>query len=73
MEGDIATFAILVDPIFPLGVAECEELLRSEWITKFVLLKNNNVSSIAIGVYYNVCPKLVLGSNGPLGPSRVVV
>jgi hypothetical protein len=66
-------FAILVDPVLPSGVAECEELPRSQWITKCVLLNDDNASSIAIGVCHNVCPKLVLGSDGPLGPSRVAV
>ena len=45
----------------------------SEWITTCVLLKDDNDGSVAIGVYYSVCPKLVLNSDGPLGPSRVVV
>ena len=64
---------ILVDPVFPSGVAECEGLPRSKWITKCVLLKDDNGSSVAIGVCHSVCPKLVLGSDGPLGPSRVAV
>jgi hypothetical protein len=73
MEGDIAAFAILVDPVLPSGVAECEGLPRSQWITKCVLLKDDNAGSVAIGVCHSVCPKLVLGSDGPLGSSRVVV
>jgi hypothetical protein len=73
MEGDIATSAILVDPVLPLGVADCEGLLRSQWIMKCVLLKDNNDDSVAIGVCHSVCPNLVLGSDGPLGLSRVAV
>ena len=65
--------AILVDPVFPLSVAECMGLLRYEWITKCVLLKDDNVGSIAICIYHSVCPKLVLGSDSPLGPRKVVV
>jgi hypothetical protein len=58
-------FAILVDPVLPSGVAECEELPRSQWITKCVLLNDDNASSIAI-VCHSVCPtKLVFGSDGP--------
>ena len=44
MEGDIAACAILVDPVFPSSVAECMGLPRSEWITRYVLLKDNNVA-----------------------------
>jgi hypothetical protein len=73
MEGDIVAFAILLDPILPSGVAECEGLPRSQWITKCVLLKDDNAGSVAIGVCHSVCPKLVLGSDGPLGLSRVAV
>ena len=73
MEGDIAASAILIDPIFPSGVVECEGLPRSEWIMKYVLLKDDNASSVAFGVCHSVYPKLVLGSDGPLDPSRVVV
>jgi hypothetical protein len=73
MEGDIATSAILVDPVLPLGVADCEGLLRSQWIMKCVLLKDNNDDSVAFGVCHSVCPNLVLGSDGPLGLSRVAV
>jgi hypothetical protein len=73
MEGDIAASAILVDPVLPSGVADCEGLPRSQWITKCVLLEDNNGGSLAIGVCHSVCPNLVLGSDGPLGPSRVAV
>jgi hypothetical protein len=73
MEGDIAASAILVDPVLPSGVAECEGLPRCQWITKCVLLKDDNAGAVAIGVCHSVCPKLVLGSDGPLGPSRVAV
>jgi hypothetical protein len=73
MEGDIAASAILVDPVLPLGVADCEGLPRSQWITKCVLLKDDNGDFVAFGVCHNVCPNLVLGSDGPLGPSRVAV
>jgi hypothetical protein len=73
MEGDIAASTILMDPILPSGVAECEGLLRSQWITKCVLLKDDNAGFVAIGVCHSVYPKLVLGSDGPLGPSRVAV
>jgi hypothetical protein len=73
MEGDIAASAILMDPVLPSGVADCEGLPRSQWITKCVLLKDDNAGSVAIGVCHSVCPKLVLGSDGPLGPSRVAV
>ena len=73
MERDIAASAILVDPVFSLGVAKCMGLPMSEWITKCVLLKDDNVGSIAIGIYHSVYPKLVLGSDGPLGPSKVAV
>ena len=38
-----------------------------------MLLEDDNGSSIATGVCHNVCPKLVLGSNGPLDPSRVAI
>jgi hypothetical protein len=38
-----------------------------------VLLKDKNGHSIAIGICHNVCPDLVLGSDGPLGLSRVAV
>jgi hypothetical protein len=73
MEGDIAASAILVDSVLPSSVADCEGLPRSQWITKCVLLKDNNGESLAIGVCHNVCPDLVLGSDGPLGLNRVVV
>jgi hypothetical protein len=73
MEGDIAASAILVDPVLPLGVADCEGLPRSQWITKCVLLKDDNGDFVAFGVCHNVCPNLVLGSDGPLGSSRVAV
>jgi hypothetical protein len=73
MEGDIAASATLVDPVLVLGVAEYEGLPRSQWITKSVLLKDDNGGSVAIGVCHNVCLKLVLGSEGPLGPSKVAV
>jgi hypothetical protein len=73
MEGDIAASAILMDPVLLSGVADCEGLPRSQWITKYVLLKDDNGGSIAIGVYHSMCPNLVLGSDGPLGPSRVAV
>jgi hypothetical protein len=73
MEGDIAASAILVDPVLPSGVADCEGLPRSQWITKCMLLKDDNGGSLAIGVCHSVCPNLVLGSDGPLGPSRVAV
>jgi hypothetical protein len=73
MEGDIAASAILVDLVLPSGIAECEGLPRSQWITKCVLLKDDNAGAVAIGVCHSVCPKLVLGSDGPLGPSRVAV
>ena len=73
MEGDIVASAILVDPVLLLGVVDCEALPRSQWIIKCVLLKDNNGDSVAFGVCHNVCPNLVLSSNGPLGPSRVAV
>jgi hypothetical protein len=73
MEGDIAASAILVDLVLPSGVTGCKGLSRSEWLTKYVLLKDDNGGSVAIGVCHSVCPNLVLGSNGPLDPSRVVV
>ena len=73
MEGDIAASAIPMEPILLSGVADCEGLARSKWITKCVLLKDNNSDFVAIGIYYSVCPDLVLGSDGPLGLSRVVV
>jgi hypothetical protein len=73
MEGDIAASAILVDPVLPSGVTDCEGLPRSQWITKCVLLMDDNGGSVAIGVCHSVCPKLVLGSDGPLGPRKVAV
>ena len=73
MERDIAASAILVDPILPSGVAESQRLPKSEWITKCVLLKDDNGSFVAIGICHSVCSKLVLGSDGPLDPSRVAV
>jgi hypothetical protein len=73
MEGDIVASAILMDSVLPSGVADCEGLPRSQWITKCVLLKDDNAGSVAIGVCHSVCSKLVLGSDGPLGPSRVAV
>jgi hypothetical protein len=73
MEGDIAASAFLVDPVLPSGVAECKGLPRSQWITKSVLLKDDNGGFVAIGVCHSVYPKLVLSSEGPLGPSRVAV
>jgi hypothetical protein len=73
MEGDIAASAILVDPVLPSDIADYKGLPRSQWITKCVLLKDDNAGSVAIGICHNVCSKLVLGSDGPLGPSRVAV
>jgi hypothetical protein len=73
MEGDIAASTILVDPVLPIGVVDCEGLPRSQWITKCVLLKDDNSDSIAFGICHSVCPNLVLGSDGPLGPTRVAV
>jgi hypothetical protein len=73
MEGDIAASAILIDLVLSLGVAKCEGLPRSKWITKCMLLKDNNGVTVAIGVCHSVCPDLVLGSDGPLGSNRVVV
>ena len=73
MEGDIAASAIFVEPILPSGVADCKGLPRSKWITKCMLLKDNNGDHVAIGVYHSVCLDLVLGSDGPLGLSKVAV
>ena len=73
MEGDIAASAILVDLILLSNVADCKGLPRSQWITKCVLLKDNNGDTVAISVCYSVCPNLVLGRNGPLGLSRMSV
>jgi hypothetical protein len=69
MEGDIAASAILVDPVLPIGIVDCEGLPRSQWITKCMLLND----FVAFGVCHSVCPNLVLGSDGPLGPTKVVV
>jgi hypothetical protein len=73
MERDIAASTILVDPVLPLVVVDCEGLPRSQWITKCVFLKDDNGDSVAFGVCRSVCPNLVLGSDGPLGPSRVAI
>jgi hypothetical protein len=73
MEGDIAASAILVEPVLPSRVADCEGLPRSKWITKCVLLKDNNGDHVAIGICHSMCPDLVFGSDGPLGLSRVAV
>jgi hypothetical protein len=73
MEGNIATSAILMDPVLPIGVVDYEGLPRSQWITKCVLLKEDNSDSVAFGICHSVCPNLVLGSDGPLGPTKVVV
>jgi hypothetical protein len=70
MEGDIAASAILVDPVLPSGIADCEGPPRSQWITKRVLLKDSDDDSVDIGVCHSVCPNLVLGSDGPLGLNR---
>ena len=40
---------------------------------KVCALERQQCSSVAIGVCHSVCPKLVLGSDSPLGPSRVAV
>ena len=38
-----------------------------------MLLKDNNGDNVAISVCHSVCPDLVLGSDEPLGLSRVAV
>lgn len=64
MDGDVAASSILVDPKHLHGIADCKELPRCSWITKFVLL---------IGIYHNVSPELIIGSQGPLGEGKVAI
>ena len=73
MERDIAASIILVELVLPSSVLDCEGLPRSKWITKYMLLKDNNGDHVAIGACHNVCPNLVLGSDGPLGLSKMAV
>jgi hypothetical protein len=73
MDKDIVAFAFLVDPVLLSGIANCEGLLRCRWITKCVLLKDNNDGYVAIGICHSVCPDLVVGSNGPLSISKIAV
>lgn len=62
-----------MDPRLPSSIADCEGLPRSQWIMKYLLLKDNNGDTVAIGDCYSMCPDLVLGSDGPLDLNRVAI
>jgi hypothetical protein len=64
---------MLVDLELPNSVANCRGLPRCQWITKSVLLKDNNSEFVVIGVCHSVSSNLVVGSDGPLGLIKVAV
>jgi hypothetical protein len=66
MEGDIATSIILVDSELPNSVADYKGLPRCRWITKSVLLKDNNGEFVVVSVCHSVSSDLVVGSDEPL-------
>ena len=73
IEGEMVASSILVEPKLPQGVADCDGLPRCQWITKSVLLKEDDGEFLDIGVYHSVCPKFVDGNEGLLGPNKVAV
>jgi hypothetical protein len=72
MEGDILASSICVEPKLSKGVVDCKGLPRCQWITKFVLIKDNDGESLALGVYHSVCPKLVVGMRGRWAQTRLL-
>jgi hypothetical protein len=48
----------------------CQKYQR---ITKFILLKDDDGESLAIGVCHSMCSDLVIRNEGPLGPNKVAI
>ncbi len=61
-------------PTLPTGVAVCEGLPRSSWITKCVTLINESGLEVAKAICHSVDADLVIDTDGkPLGDDRVAV
>ena len=56
-----------------IGVPECEGLRRRMWNTKCVTLYNDDGELVGEGTCHSVNSDLVLGANGPLGDTHVLV
>ena len=56
------------------GVAQCEGLSRRLWMTKCVMLKNEEGESVGKGICHNVNSDLIIDSDSqPLGDDQVAV
>lgn len=73
MDKDIAASSFLLDPVLLSGIANSKGLPKCRWITKCLLLIDNIDGYVAISICQSVCPDLVVGSNGPLSISKIVV
>ena len=54
-------------------IPECEGLPRQLWNTKCVILYNEEGKLVGEGMCHSVKSDLVVGANGPLGDSHVVI
>lgn len=74
MFGDYSSDEDVVEqPEEPENIPNCEGIPRRLWATKFVTLYSNEGRPVAEGLCHSISYDLVLGSNGPLGHSRVAV
>lgn len=74
MFGDYSSDEDVVEqPEEPENIPNCEGIPRRLWVTKFVTLYGNEGRPVAEGLCHSISYDLVLGSNGPLGHSRVAV
>jgi hypothetical protein len=65
---------LVLSPVLPEGVAQCEGFGRPSWITKCVILTNESGVDVARGICHCVNADLVIDSDGmPLGNDRVAV
>jgi len=65
---------VLPLPTLSLGVATCEGIPHSSWITKIITLTNEAKIEVAKGIFHNVNVDLVIDMDGkPLSDYCVVV
>jgi hypothetical protein len=74
METSSANVFAVPLPTLPAGVAVCEGIRRSSWITKAVILTNEAGIEVAKAICHSVDALLVIDMDGkPLGDDRVAV